>query len=63
MFGADYATDDYYKALKWLVDNLINRNRLGNASTESVKAFYRAYTTGSLTDKEYGALFSSVSSR
>ena len=63
MFGAEYATDDYYKALKWLVDNLINRNRLGNASTESVKAFYRAYTTGSLTDKEYGALFSSVSSR
>jgi hypothetical protein len=63
LFGADYATADYYKALKWLVDNLINRNRLGNASTESVKAFYRAYTTGSLTDKEYGALFSSVSSR
>lgn len=63
LFGAEYATDEYYKALKWLVDNLINRNRLGNASTESVKAFYRAYTTGSLTDKEYGALFSSVSSR
>ena len=62
MFGAEYATDDYYKALKWLVDNLINRNRLGNASTESVKAFYRAYTTGSLTDKKYDELFSSVSS-
>lgn len=62
LFGAEYATDEYYKALKWLLDNLINRNRLGNASTESVKAFYRAYTTGSLTDKEYGALFSSVSS-
>ena len=62
MFGAEYATDDYYKALKWLVDNLINRNRLGNASTESVKAFYSAYTKDSLTDKHYDALFNSVSS-
>lgn len=62
MFGADYATDDYYKALKWLVDNLINRNRLGNASTESVKAFYSAYTKDSLTDKHYDELFNSVSS-
>ena len=62
MFGAEYATDDYYKALKWLLDNLINRNRLGNASTESVKAFYSAYTKDSLTDKHYDELFSSVSS-
>lgn len=62
MFGAEYATDDYYKALKWLVDNLINRNRLGNASTESVKDFYSAYTKDSLTDKHYDELFSSVSS-
>lgn len=62
MFGAEYATDDYYKALKWLVDNLINRNRLGNASTESVKAFYSAYTKDSLTDKHYEALFSGDSS-
>jgi hypothetical protein len=62
MFGAEYATDDYYKALKWLVDNLINRNRLGNASTESVKAFYSAYTKASLTDKHYEALFSGDSS-
>lgn len=61
MFGADYATDDYYKALKWLLDNLINRNRLGNASTESVKAFYSAYTKDSLTDKHYDELFNSVS--
>lgn len=62
MFGAEYATDDYYKALKWLVDNLINRSRLGNASTESVKAFYSAYTKDSLTDKHYDELFNSVSS-
>lgn len=62
MFGAEYATDEYYKALKWLVDNLINRNRLGNASTESVKAFYSAYTKDSLRDKHYEALFNSVSS-
>lgn len=62
MFGADYATDDYYKALKWLLDNLINRSRLGNASTESVKAFYSAYTKDSLTDKHYDELFNSVSS-
>lgn len=62
MFGAEYATDEYYKALKWLVDNLINRNRLGNASTESVKAFYSAYTKDSLTDKHYAELFNSVSS-
>ena len=62
MFGAEYATDDYYKALKWLVDNLINRNRLGNASTESVKAFYSAYTKDALTDKHYEALFSGDSS-
>lgn len=62
MFGAEYATDDYYKALKWLLDNLINRNRLGNASTESVKAFYSAYTKDSLTDKHYAELFNSVSS-
>ena len=62
MFGAEYATDDYYKALKWLLDNLINRNRLGNASTESVKAFYSAYTKDSLTDKHYDELFNSVSS-
>lgn len=62
MFGAEYATDEYYKALKWLVDNLINRNRLGNASTESVKAFYSAYTKESLTDKHYEALFNSISS-
>ena len=62
MFGAEYATDEYYKALKWLVDNLINRNRLGNASTESVKAFYSAYTKDSLTDKHYEALFSGDSS-
>ena len=62
MFGAEYATDEYYKALKWLVDNLINRNRLGNASTESVKAFYSAYTKDSLTDKQYAELFNSVSS-
>jgi len=62
MFGAEYATDEYYKALKWLVDNLINRNRLGNASTESVKAFYSAYTKDSLTDKHYDELFNSVSS-
>lgn len=62
LFGAEYATDDYYKALKWLLDNLINRNRLGNASTESVKAFYSAYTKDSLTDKHYDELFSSVSS-
>lgn len=62
MFGAEYATDDYYKALKWLLDNLINRNRLGNASTESVKAFYSAYTKDSLTDKHYDELFSSISS-
>lgn len=62
MFGAEYATDEYYKALKWLLDNLINRNRLGNASTESVKAFYSAYTRDSLTDKHYEELFSSVSS-
>lgn len=61
MFGADYATDDYYKALKWLLDNLINRNRLGNASTESVKAFYSAYTKDSLADKHYDELFNSVS--
>lgn len=61
MFGADYATDDYYKALKWLLDNFINRNRLGNASTESVKAFYSAYTKDSLTDKHYDELFNSVS--
>ena len=62
MFGAEYATDEYYKALKWLVDNLINRNRLGNANTESVKAFYSAYTNDSLTDKHYAELFNSVSS-
>lgn len=62
MFGAEYATDDYYKALKWILDNLINRNRLGNASTESVKAFYSAYTKDSLTDKHYEALFSGDSS-
>lgn len=62
MFGAEYATDEYYKALKWLVDNLINRNRLGNASTESVKAFYSAYTKDSLTDKHYDELFSGDSS-
>lgn len=62
LFGAEYATDDYYKALKWLVDNLINRNRLGNASTGSVKAFYSAYTKDSLTDKHYEALFNSISS-
>ena len=62
MFGAEYATDEYYKALKWLVDNLINRNRLGNASTESVKAFYSAYTKDSLTDKHYDELFNGASS-
>lgn len=62
MFGAEYATEDYFKALKWLSDNLINRNRLGNASTESVKAFYSAYTKDSLTDKHYAELFNSVSS-
>ena len=61
MFGAEYATEDYFKALKWLLDNLINRNRLGNASTESVKAFYSAYTKDSLTDKNYAELFNSVS--
>ena len=61
MFGAEYATEDYFKALKWLSDNLINRNRLGNASTDSVKAFYSAYTKDSLTDKHYEALFNSVS--
>ena len=61
MFGAEYATEDYFKALKWLLDNLINRNRLGNASTESVKAFYSAYTKDSLTDKHYDELFNSVS--
>lgn len=62
MFGAEYATEEYFKALKWLSDNLINRNRLGNASTESVKAFYSAYTKDSLTDKHYDELFNSVSS-
>ena len=62
MFGAEYATEDYFKALKWLSDNLINRNRLGNASTDSVKAFYSAYTKDSLTDKHYEALFSGDSS-
>lgn len=62
MFGAEYATEDYFKALKWLSDNLIGRNRLGNASTESVKAFYSAYTKDSLTDKHYDELFNSVSS-
>jgi hypothetical protein len=62
MFGAEYATEDYFKALKWLSDNLINRNRLGNASTDSVKAFYSAYTKDSLTDKHYDELFNSVSS-
>lgn len=62
MFGAEYATEEYFKALKWLSDNLINRNRLGNASTESVKAFYSAYTKDSLTDKQYDELFSSISS-
>lgn len=61
MFGAEYATEEYFKALKWLSDNLINRNRLGNASTESVKAFYSAYTKDSLTDKHYDELFNSVS--
>ena len=61
MFGAEYATEDYFKALKWLSDNLINRNRLGNASTESVKALYSAYTKDSLTDKHYDELFNSVS--
>lgn len=62
LFSAEYATGEYLGALKWLLDNLINRNRLGNASTESVKAFYSAYTKDSLTDKHYEALFSSVSS-
>lgn len=62
MFGAEYATDDYYKALKWLLGNLINRNRLGNANTESVKAFYSAYTRDSLTDKHYEELFNGASS-
>ena len=62
MFGAEYATEDYFKALKWLSDNLINRNRLGNASTDSAKAFYSAYTKDSLTDKHYEALFSGDSS-
>lgn len=58
LFSAEYATGEYLGALKWLLDNLINRNRLGNASTESVKAFYSAYTKDSLTDKHYEALFS-----
>lgn len=62
LFSAEYATDDYYKALKWLLDNLVNRNRLGNASTESVKDFYSAYTKDALTDKQYDELFSSISS-
>ena len=56
LFSAEYATGEYLGALKWLLDNLINRNRLGNASTESVKAFYSAYTKDSLTDKHYEAL-------
>lgn len=61
LFSAEYATGEYLGALKWLLDNLINRNRLGNASTESVKAFYSAYTKDSLTDKHYDELFNSVS--
>lgn len=61
LFSAEYATGEYLGALKWLLDNLINRNRLGNASTESVKAFYSAYTKDSLTDKHYEALFNRVS--
>lgn len=62
LFSAEYATGEYLGALKWLLDNLINRNRLGNASTERVKAFYSAYTKESLTDKHYEALFSGDSS-
>lgn len=62
LFSSEYATGEYLEALKWLLDNLINRNRLGSASTESVKAFYSAYTKDSLTDKHYEALFSGDSS-
>lgn len=62
LFSAEYATGEYIGALKWLLDNLINRNRLGNASTESVKAFYSAYAKDALTDKQYDELFSSISS-